>query len=245
MIGRRQSIGLDGALKTVSREKIKRKKPRVVIIEEPDSERTHTDEEPLVGPANAIPDSDEKRKGKAVASKQPKSGRRKSVVVHCPLSGVRIAEAPSLQAENQFEGPADPPIPDIEPEQHDVELGGPRHIVDVSESLPASAIDTSGWSGGLHIHTLFTAQHIFLTVNNILQTATDSSWFAFQVRCLGKVLCLVVCATSAVIMSHAGERARGIMTQDTLVRRSPTETGDTFTDPDLALLLPGPPHLLR
>ena len=219
-------------------------KPRVVIIEEPDSEKTHTDEEPLVGPANATPESDAKRKGKAVASKQPKSGRRKSVVLHSPLPGVKITEASSLQAEDQFEGPADPPIPDIEPEQHDVELGGPRHIVDVSESLLASAIDTSGWSGGLHIHTLLTAQHTFLTINNTSQTVTDSLWFSFQVRCLGKVPCLVVCV-SAVITSHAGERAREIMTRDTLVRRSLTEIGDMFADPDLALLPPGPLHLLR
>ena len=211
-------------------------KPRVVIIEEPDSEKTHTDEEPLAGPANATPESDAKRKGKAVASKQPKSGRRKSVVLHRPSSGVKITEASSPQAEDQFEGRTDPPVPDIEPEQHDVGSGGPRHIADVSESEFADATDTSGWSGGLHIHTLLTAQHIFLTTINTSQTVTDSSWFSFQVRCLGKVLCLVVCAISAVIMSHAGERARGITTQDILVRRSLTEIGDVFADPDLALL---------
>ena len=218
-------------------------KPRVVIIEEPDSEKTHTDEEPLAGPANATPESDAKRKGKAVASKQPKSGRRKSVVLHRPSSGVKITEASSPQAGDQFEGPTDPPVPDTELEQHDVGSGGPRHVDDVSESEPANATDTSGWSGGLHIHTLLTAQHTFLTINNTSQTVTDSLLFPFQVRCLGKVPCLVVCV-SAVIMSHAGERARGIMTLDTLVRRSLTEIGDMFTDPDLVLLPPGPLHLL-
>ena len=79
------------------------------------------------------------------------------MVLHRTLPGVRIVEAPSLPAENQFEGLADLPIPDIESEQHDVESGELRHTLDVSDPLPASAIDTSGWSGGLHIHTLFTA----------------------------------------------------------------------------------------
>ena len=151
-------------------------KPRVVIIEEPDSEKTHTDEEPLVGSADATPESDAKRKGKAVASKQPKSGRRKSVVFHRPSPGVKITEAASLQAGEQFEGPADPPVPDIEPEQHDVGSCGPRHIADVSESEFADATDTSGWSGGLHIHTLLTAQHTFLTMNNTSQTVTAVSY---------------------------------------------------------------------
>ena len=92
-----------------------------------------------------------------MAFKQSKSGRQKSVVTNRPLSGVRISEASPLQTESSFEGLADLPIPDFVFTQHDVGLDELQHTLDVSESLTTSVVDTSGWSGGLHIHTLFTA----------------------------------------------------------------------------------------
>lgn len=88
LIERNQSIRLEGTLTVVSKKRAKHKTPGVVITEGVDLERTPTDDELLVGPSNAVQDSEGKRKGNAAVFKRPKSDRRKSWLWLCPFLGL-------------------------------------------------------------------------------------------------------------------------------------------------------------
>ena len=148
LIEQGQSISFEVALRVVSKKRVKHKKPRVTTAEEADSERTHTDDEPLTGPTDAAPDVAEQRKGKAAMVKSSKKGRWKSVVTARSAPGVRISETSPPRTENLFEGLADLPIPDDVSFQHDAGLEEFHRNLELSEPLITSEVDISGWSGG-------------------------------------------------------------------------------------------------
>lgn len=80
LIERGQSILFEGALNAVLKKRVKHEKPKVIIAEEADSERTPTDDEPLLEPTDVAQDVEEQRKGKAAVVTSTKKGRWKSVV---------------------------------------------------------------------------------------------------------------------------------------------------------------------
>ncbi|WP_213082978.1 hypothetical protein, partial [Escherichia coli] len=73
LIERNPSIRLEGTLRAVSKKRMKRKAPDVVIAEGVDPERTLTDNELKVGPSCSFQDSGGRRKDEAVAHKRSKS----------------------------------------------------------------------------------------------------------------------------------------------------------------------------
>lgn len=154
LIERKQSIRLEGVLRAAPTKRVKRKAPGVVIAGEGDEEHTPTNDEPVAGPSDSFQGSKGRRKGKAVAHKCHKSSRWKSITMSLPASGVRISEAPPFLVENPFEGLADILIPDFVSLQHDTGLEEFQCALDLSESLPTSVADITGWSGGCtHIHS--------------------------------------------------------------------------------------------
>lgn len=154
LIERRQSILLDGALKSASKKRVMRKKRKVVVIEEADSGRTHTDEEPLGEPADVVQDDDGQRKGKTRVFKPSKKGRWKTVVTSRLVSGIRISEMPPPRSENLYEGLTNLSIPDNVSFSQGAGSDEFQHTIELSEPFPINAIDTSGWSGGCtYIHT--------------------------------------------------------------------------------------------
>ena len=159
LIERRQSIRFEVAQRIVPKKRVKHKEPEVVIAEEADSERTHTDDEPLTEPTDVASDVAEQKKGKAAMVKPTKRGRRKSVVIARPSSGVRISEMSPPRTESLYEGLADLPIPEDVSFQHDAGLEEFHRNLELSEPLITSEVDISGWSGGMHIHTHFTTLH--------------------------------------------------------------------------------------
>ena len=148
LIERGESIEFEGALRTVSKKRVKHKKPKVTIAEEADSERTHTDDEPLLEPTDVVQDVEEQRKGKAFVVTLTKKGRWKSVVTARSSPGVRISEMSPPSTESLYEGFADIPIPDDMSLQHDAGLEELSETLVLSESFPTGVADTSGWSRG-------------------------------------------------------------------------------------------------
>ena len=148
LIEQGQSILFEGALKAVLKKQVKHKKPKVIIAEEADSERTHTDDEPLLEPTDVVQDVVEQRKGKATVVTSTKKGRWKSVVTARSSPGVRISEMSPPRTESLYEGLADIPIPDDVSLQHDAGLEELSETLVLSESFPTGVADTSGWSGG-------------------------------------------------------------------------------------------------
>ena len=159
LIERWQSIKFDGALRTISKKRVKHKKPKVIIAEEADSERTHTDDEPLLEPTDVVQDVGEQRKGKAAVVTSTKKGRWKSVVTARSSPGVRISEMSPPRTESLYEGLTDLPISDDVSFQHDAGLEEFHRTLELSEPFITSSVDTFGWSGGIHIHTHFTTLH--------------------------------------------------------------------------------------
>ena len=159
LIERGQSIRFEVAQRIVPKKRVKHKKPEVVIAEEVDSERTNTDDEPLIEPTDVASDVAEQRKGKAAMVKSSKKGRWKSVVTARSSPGVRISEMSPPHTKSLYEGLADLPIPEDVSFQHDAGLEEFHRTLELSEPFITSSVDTSGWSGGMHIHTHFTTLH--------------------------------------------------------------------------------------
>ena len=127
-----------------------------MIREASDDERTPTDTE-IAADLSRI---EEGQKGKAAV---PKLKRWKSVVVTRSQPGVTVSSASPCQSGDLFTGLDDIPIPDYVSLHHGSGLEELRGALDISDSLPVSVIDASGWSGGLRIYSLFTTFHDFYT----------------------------------------------------------------------------------
>ena len=115
-----------------------------MIREMSDDERTPTDTE-LAADLSRV---EEKLKGKAVV---PKLKRRKSVVVSRLIPEITTSDAAPCKSGNIFIGLDDIPIPEYVSLHHESGLDELREALEIGEPLPVSAVDTSGWSGVLHI----------------------------------------------------------------------------------------------
>ena len=146
LIETNQSIVIEGLAKPASKTKKKKveRKPSIVIREMSDDERAPTDTE-LAADLTRI---EEKRKGKAVV---PKLKRRKSAVVSRLIPGITTSDAAPCQSRNIFIGLDDIPIPEYVSLHHESGLDELREALEISEPLPVSVVDTSDWSGVLHI----------------------------------------------------------------------------------------------
>ena len=138
-----------------------------MIREASDDERTPTDTE-IAADLSRI---EEGQKGKAAV---PKLKRWKSVVVTRSQPGVTVSSASPCQSGDLFTGLDDIPIPDYVSLHHGSGLEELRGALDISESLPVSVIDASGWSGGLRIYSLFTTLHDFHTHCSVF------SWYLIE-----------------------------------------------------------------
>ena len=141
LIETNQSTVVKGLAKSAPRAK---KKTGAAIREMSDDEWTPTD----TGLAADFPQAGKKRKGKAVV---PKFKRRKSVVVSRLIPGIISSDSALCQPGNIFIGLDDVPIPECVSLYHKSGLVELREALDISELLPVSAVDTSGWSGALRI----------------------------------------------------------------------------------------------
>ena len=141
LIETNQSTVVKGLAKSAPRAK---KKTGAAIREMSDDERTPND----TGLEAGFPKTGKKQKGKAVV---PKFKRRKSVIVSRSIPGIISSDSAICQPGNIFAGLDDVPIPECVSLYHEsgsVEL---REALNISELLPVSAVDTSGWSGALRI----------------------------------------------------------------------------------------------
>ena len=141
LIETNQSIVVEGFVKSAPKAK---KRTGVAIRGMGDDERTPTD----TGLAADFPQAGKKRKGKAVV---PKFAGRKSVIVSRLISGIISSDSALCQSGNIFTGLDDVPIPECVSLYHKSGLVELREALDISGLLPISAVETSGWSGALHI----------------------------------------------------------------------------------------------